>query len=349
MSIANDTLCRGSRRAALLAWAVGNVAWAFQAPVANPPVFERDVLPILKANTCLACHGSSLKIKELNLTTFEDVRKGSESGAVVVPGKPDESRLFQMVHEGKMPPGGKIRLGDADLAVIRNWIEGGARSESQPVEAAEAVTQDDIIPILYLRCTPCHGLRRQEAGLDLRTKAAIVKGGKSGPAIVPGIPDKSLIVDEIKSGEMPPKKLLLDAKVKPVAPTELDKIARWITEGAPEVAEEPDLASTDQDPLVSAKDRQWWAFQPPQAAAVSQVHHGDLVRNPIDAFILAKLEAKGLSLSAEAGKLTLIRRATFDLTGMPPEPAEVKAFLSDQSPKAYEKLIDRLLASPRYG
>src|SRR5262249_30193026 len=153
----------------------------------------------------------------------------------------------------------------------------------------------------------CHGLRRQEAGLDLRTKAAILKGGKSGPAMIPGKPGESLIVAKIKAGEMPPKKLLLDAKVKPVAPLELDKIARWIADGAPEVAEPPDLASTDQDPLVSAKDRQWWAFQPPQATAAPQVHHGDRVRNPIDSFILAKLEAKGLSLSPQAGKLTLIR------------------------------------------
>ncbi len=307
------------------------------------------MLPVLKANTCLGCHGPSLKIKDLNLSTFEGVRKGSESGAVVVAGKPDESRLYQMVHDGKMPPGGKIKISDADLAVIRNWIESGARSESQPTEAAEAVTQDDIIPILYLRCTPCHGLHRHEAGLDLRTKAAMMKGGKSGPVMVPGKPDQSLIVEKIKSGEMPPKKMLLDAKVKPVAPAELDKIARWIAEGAPEVAEPPDLASTDKDPLVSAKDRQWWAFQPPQAAAAPQVHHGDRVRNPIDAFVLAKLEAKGLSLSPEADKLTLMRRATFDLTGMAPDPGEVKAFLADQSPTAYEKVIDRLLASPRYG
>ena len=349
MSIANDTLYRGSRRAALLVWVAGNLAWAFQGPAGKPPVFETDVLPVLKANTCLGCHGSALKIKDLNLSTFEGVRKGSESGAVIVPGKPDESRLFQMVHDGKMPPGGKTRVSDADLAVIRTWIESGARSESQPVETAEAVTQDDIIPILYLRCTPCHGLRRQEAGLDLRTKATMLKGGKSGAAMVSGKPDQSLIVQKIKSGEMPPKKMLLDAKVKPVAPAELDKIARWIAEGAPEVPEPPDLASTDEDPLVSAKDRQWWAFQPPQAAAVPQVHHADLVRNPIDAFVLAKLEAKGLSLSAEADKLTLIRRATFDLTGMSPEPAEVKAFLADRSLGAYEKLIDRLLKSPRYG
>jgi mono/diheme cytochrome c family protein len=349
VSIANGTLRRESRRVALLLCVAGNLAWAFQAPAGNSPIFERDVLPVLKANTCLGCHGSSLKIKDLNLSTFEGVRKGSETGAVVVPGKPDESLLFQMVHDGKMPPGGKIRLSDADLAAIRSWIEGGAKSESQPAEAAEAVTQDDIIPILYLRCTPCHGLRRQEAGLDLRTKAAILKGGKSGPAIVPGKPGESLIVSKIKAGDMPPKKLLLEAKVKPVAPAELDKIARWIAEGAPEVAEPADLASTDQDPLVSAKDRQWWAFHPPQAFAAPPVHHADRVRNPIDAFVLAKLEAKGLGFSAEGGKLTLIRRATFDLTGMPPEPADVKAFLADQSPDAYEKLIDRLLASPRYG
>ena len=196
---------RGIRRVALLLCVAGNLAWAFQAPAGNPPVFERDVLPILKVNTCLGCHGSSLKIKDLNLSTFEGVRKGSETGAVVVPGKPDESRLFQMVHDGKMPPGGKIRLSDGDLAVIRSWIESGAKSESQPAEAAEALTQDDIIPILYLRCTPCHGLRRQEAGLDLRTKAAILKGGKSGPAMIPGKPGESLIVAKIKAGEMPPK------------------------------------------------------------------------------------------------------------------------------------------------
>jgi len=186
VSIATNALYRGSKRAALLAWAAGSLAWAFQSPAGKPPVFETDVLPVLKANTCLGCHGPSLKIKDLNLSTFEGVRKGSESGAVVVPGKPDESRLFQMVHEGKMPPGGKIRLSDADLAAIRNWIESGARSESQPAEAAETVTQDDVIPILYLRCSPCHGLRRHEAGLDLRTKAAMLKGGKSGPVFISG-------------------------------------------------------------------------------------------------------------------------------------------------------------------
>ena len=290
-------------------------------------------------------------MKDLNLSTYEGLHKGSESGPVVLPGKPDESRLYQMVHEGRMPPGGKIRLSEVDLALIRSWIEDGAKSisESADITPAEMVTQDDIIPILYLRCSPCHGLRRQEAGLSLRTRADMLKGGKSGPALVLGKPDQSLIVQKIRAGEMPPKKKLLDAEVKPVAPAELAKIVRWVSLGAPEVAEPPDLAGTEKDPLVSAKDRQWWAFLPPKAVEPPNVRHGERVRNPIDAFVLAKLEAKGLSLSPEAGKLTLVRRAYFDLTGLAPEPAEVQAFLADQSPDAYEKLIDRLLASPRYG
>jgi mono/diheme cytochrome c family protein len=186
--IEQNTLYRVSRRAALLAWVAGCIAWAFQAPSGKPSAFETDVLPVPKANTCLGCHGSSLKIKDLDLSTLEGVRKGSETGPVVVAGKPDESRLFQMVHDGKMPPGGKLRVSDADLAVVRNWIYAGASPESQA--AAEPVTQDDILPILYLRCTPCHGLRRREAGLDLRTKAAILKGGKSGPAMIPGKPGR---------------------------------------------------------------------------------------------------------------------------------------------------------------
>src|SRR5205823_4495957 len=96
-------------------------------------------------------------------------------------------------------------------------------------------------------------------------------------------------------------------------------------------------------------DRDFWAFQPPNAAAVPAVRHADQVRNPIDAFLLQKLEEKGLALAPEADRATLMRRACFDLTGLPPEPADLEAFLADKAPDAYEKMIDRLLASPRYG
>src|SRR5262249_30624125 len=132
-------------------------------------------------------------------------------------------------------------------------------------------------------------------------------------------------------------------------PDEIDLISRWIAAGAPEAAGEPDVASTTPHPLVTDKDRDFWAFQPPKAVKVPEVRPADPIRDPIDAFILQKLEQKGLTLSAEADRATLIRRASFDLTGLPPEPSEVRDFLADRAADAYEKMIDRLLASPRYG
>jgi hypothetical protein len=148
---------------------------------------------------------------------------------------------------------------------------------------------------------------------------------------------------------MPPKKRLIQVGVKPVTPPEIEKVARWIELGAPVEPEPPDLACTPQDPLVTEKDRKFWSFQPPKAGEPPTVKHPDLVRNPIDAFLLSKLEAKGLSFSPAADKLALMRRAYFDLIGLPPQPDEIKAYLADKSPDAYEKLIDRLLASPHYG
>ena len=324
-------------------------------PVKSPPgrqlTFESDIVPILTKSTCFGCHGPGLKMKDLNLTTYQSALKGSESGPVIVPGKPDESRLLHMVKEGLMPPGGKIHLSEAELATIRDWIESGAKSASGAHPEAELakVTQDDVIPIMLLRCTACHGLRRQEGGLDLRTRESMLKGGKSGPAMVLGKPDQSLMVKMIRSGEMPPKKRLIVVGVKPVTDAESAKIARWVELGAPVVAEPPDLAATESDPLVSDKDRSFWSFQPPKAADPPAVKHTGLVRNPIDAFLLSKLEAKGLSFSPEADKLTLMRRVYFDLIGLPPQPDEIKAYLADKSPDAYEKLVDRLLASPHYG
>ena len=316
------------------------------AVLADTPEFDSDLLPVLQAN-CTQCHGPKIRTKDLNLSSYEGLIKGSESGPIVVPGKPDESRLYQVVHEGKMPIG-KAKLSDKDIAAIRTWIEAGAHSSGR-AKKQEALTQHDIVPIMLLRCTVCHGLRRQEGGLDLRSRASMLKGGKSGAAIVPGNPSASLVVKKIEAGDMPPKKGLLDAGVKPVTSGELGKITRWIADGAPEVDIKPDVATAEPDPLVSDKDRQFWSFQTPRAAKVPKVVHADRIRNPVDAFLLQKLEQKGLTFSPEADRLTLIRRAYFDLTGVPPEPAEVQAFLSDSDPRAYEKLIDRLLASPRYG
>jgi mono/diheme cytochrome c family protein len=338
-------------------WLVGRVglaavgvaaAFAQSANPSIPATFDKDVAPIFKAN-CASCHGESVKIKELNLNSEEAALKGSDSGPVIVPGKPDESLLYKKVREGSMPMG-KAHLSDQQIETIFSWIKGGV-SDAAKTEKVEnsPVTQHDVVPILLTRCIVCHGLRKQEGGLDLRSKASMLKGGVSGPAIVLGKPEDSLLIKRVNAGEMPPKQKLIVVGVKPMAPAETEKIARWIRQGAPEVASLPDLAGTAQDPLVAEKDRQFWAFQTPRRPEPPLVKHGGRVRNPIDAFVLSKLEGKGLSLSPEADRLTLIRRAYFDLTGLPPEQREIQAFVADKDPQAFDKLIDRLLASPRYG
>ncbi|HVS40501.1 MAG TPA: DUF1549 domain-containing protein, partial [Gemmataceae bacterium] len=322
-----------------------------QAQVVSPaaaPSFAAEIQPILHAK-CVRCHGGKATRGELDLTTPAGLQKGGQSGPVIVPGKPDESLLYEKVHSGKMPPGENAHLSDAETAAVRRWIAAGAGFGAADVPVAAIPTQHDVLPILLRRCTACHGLRRQEANLDLHTRAALLRGGKSGPAVIPGKPDESLMIQKIRAGKMPPHDRLVEACVKPMEPSEIDVLVRWIAAGAPEAAVEPDVASTTPDPLVTDKDRDFWAFQPPKAVAVPIVHHAEQVRNPIDAFLLQKLEEKGLTFAPEADRATLIRRAYFDLTGLPPEPADVEVFLADRAPDAYEKMIDRLLASPRYG
>ena len=209
------------------------------------------------------------------------------------------------------------------------------------------VSQHDIIPLLLLRCTVCHGLRRQEGGLDLRSKASILKGGKTGPAMLPGRPEESLLVQRIVSEQCPPRLRVVEVSVKPMESNELALLRKWIEIGAPELASKADTAGTKSDPLIRDQDRQFWAFQPPKSVGIPRVSQP--VRHPIDTFILAKLGEKKLGFAPPADRSALMRRVYFDLTGLPPEPAEVESFLADPDPMSYEKMLDRLLASPRYG
>ena len=316
--------------------------------VASPtlPKFKKDILPIFERN-CLRCHDMKVKSAGLDLSTSESVLTGGDSGPAVDPGAPDASRLYDMIHNKAMPLDRKTQVSAAEMETIRQWIIGlGADAKvNRPIVR---LNQHDIIPIMLRHCAPCHGLRRQEGDLDLRTRASMLAGGKSGRALVPGEPEKSLILQKILAKEMPPLGVYESGVAQPPK-ADVEKLKKWIAQGAPEVNVQPDVTGTQPDPLVSDHDRQFWAFQPPRPVEVPSVKHKDRVRNPIDAFILEKLEAKGLTLSPEADRLTLIRRAYFDLTGLPPTPEEVRAFVSDQDPQAYEKLIDRLLDSPRYG
>jgi mono/diheme cytochrome c family protein len=318
---------------------------------AQAPRFETDVRPIFKAH-CTRCHGEKSRKGGLDLRNREGVLQGSESGPVIVPGKALESLLFQVVHRGKMPPKNKDQLSKAEVQTIRHWIQAGAPAAGNTgtvPPAVAQVSQHDIIPLMLRHCTACHGGRRKEAGLDLRSRAAMLKGGKSGPALRPGNPDQSLMLKKIKAGAMPPFRQLMSANVTPMTAREQDRLAQWIAQGAPEAPTETSGAGTRPDPVVTDGDRKFWAFRPPAAVSIPSVRHADRIRNPVDSFILNKLEAKGLTLAPEADRLTLLRRATIDLTGLLPEPDEIQAFLADRDPNAYERLIDRLLASQRYG
>jgi hypothetical protein len=192
-----------------------------------------------------------------------------------------------------------------------------------------------VRPVLAERCWRCHGPAKQMGGLRLDSRAAVLKGGDEGPAVRPGDPKASLLVRAIRrTGElkMPPKKALRDI--------EIDALAAWVKMGAP-------WPATAAVPVATW--RRHWAFHIVRETVVPRVRDASWVRTSIDPFVLARLEAAGLTPSPEADRRTLIRRVTIDLIGLPPTPAEVTAFEADQAAGAYERLVDRLLASPHYG
>ena len=213
------------------------------------------------------------------------------------------------------------------------------------------VFETDVAPILKIYCWSCHGVGGRVAELDLRTLPLLLKGGKHGPAIVPGSAEQSLLYQKLIKREMPPDEPFEDNVVySPVKPTEahIATIRRWLDSGAA-AAYEGRAFTTAESPPVTEADRSWWAFQPPVRPDVPSVRQQDRVRTPIDAFLLSKLEKKGLVFSPDADRVTLLRRVALDLVGLPPSPDAVPAFVSDNSPHAYEKLIDQLLESPHYG
>ena len=310
-------------------------------------VFEEHVRPIF-ATHCFSCHGEKQKA-ELDLRSGQSILSGSESGDILAPKAPQEGLLYEVVHERHMPPEGRKPLSAGDVETIQQWIRSGAKFRDSGTPNANRIHQHVVLPILQLRCAACHGRQTQQAGLDIRTRASILKGGTSGPAMVAGQPQDSLILKRIHADEMPPRDKLAAVSVKPMTDAEVELLSNWIAAGAPEQDISPDVAGTAPDPLVSDEDRNFWAFQPPQSATPPAIEAADSAVNFVDAFVLRKLRAGGLSFSPEADRRTLIRRATFDLTGLPPTPDQINDFLADSSPSAYQDLLDRLLDSPRYG
>ena len=207
--------------------------------------------------------------------------------------------------------------------------------------AASVTFERDIRPILKAHCFDCHGEgEKLRGGLDLRLRRLMIKGGDDGPAVVPGKPDKSALFKMVHSGEMP-------KRGQKLTPDQVTLIKQWIAGGAKTAHPEPsDLEKTGG---ITDEERAFWSFQPIRNPAVPKAKPADRARTPIDAFLVNEMAKQKLGFGPEAEKITLLRRAHFDLTGLPPSTAEAEAFLADKAPDAYEKIIERLLDSPHYG
>ncbi|GAA5504962.1 DUF1553 domain-containing protein [Novipirellula caenicola] len=271
---------------------------------------------------------------------------------------PSTSRASFLVC-GANPPSRALSLATSIVICIA-FVAGNAawsadRETAKPSAEQIHFFESKIRPLLIDHCYECHGQHEQESELRVDTLAGILTGGLAGPSVVPGEPTRSLLVTAVRYQDndlkMPPDEKLSDIQIA--------DLARWVEMGAPH----PDSDSVG--PVASRGDvdieqgRKHWAFQPPTKVMPPAIDHDSLVAstanqtqrvsNPIDAFVLAKLHDQGLRPNPRADKRTLLRRATFDLIGLPPTPEEIEAFLADDSEDAFAHVVDRLLASPHYG
>ena len=207
-----------------------------------------------------------------------------------------------------------------------------------PSLSADELYQREIRPLLAQKCAACHGVLRQAAGLRLDFGGGIHQGGESGPAVIPGSPEQSLLLQKVTASDdtqrMPPA-----GEGEQLNPQQLELLKTWIAAGAPYPADEHPPA----DPAT------WWSYQPIHAPAIPQANENPWIRNPIDAFILQQHRQHGLGASAEARPEVLLRRVYLDLIGLPPTRAELQAYLADTDPQRYEKVVSQLLNRSEYG
>jgi hypothetical protein len=319
------------------------VAWlacaAGSAVAAESPDFATAVRPLLVAK-CGTCHGAAVRRADLDLSSLAGIAAGGESGEPLVGDSLETSALWHAVATGVMPPEGEPALDAAEIDLLRRWISSGPPLAEAGLAAGRPLGVHDLLPIVLLRCVACHGSQRQDGGLDLGSREAMLHGGTSGPALVPGDPAGSRMIARIESGACPPGDRLLRFFVKRPAAAEVARLRAWIAAGAPEGDTVPDVAGTGPDPLVTDDDRRHWAFVPPRRPAPG---------SSIDDFIAARLAAAGLEFAPEADRDTLIRRVHLDLLGLPPSLAEWRRWHDDPGADWYERMVDALLASPHHG
>ncbi len=322
---------------------------------ADAPDFARDVEPIL-AVACVRCHAAALPQGQLQLDTRDGLLKGGASGPAVVAGQAEASPLYQRLlldDPVKRMPWMAEPLKPAEIETLRRWIEDGfpwpegvtvtlAPAAPAPVAAPRPVAAPhaagslsynrDVRPILAGNCFACHGPDRNNRQMGLRldredvAKAPLPSGAT---AIVAGQPEKSAVIQRLTHPDEQKRMPHVSSGKDRLSAAQIATLRRWIEEGA------------EWEPH--------WSYIPPARPTPPAVTRSDWPKNPVDAFVLAGIEAQGVAPSAEASHGELLRRLSFDLTGLPPTAEEVRSFVGDERPDAYERQAERLLASPRYG
>ena len=327
--------------------------------------FETRVRPVL-AESCMDCHGR-LRRGGLRLNSREAMLRGGDSGPAIIPGDPSGSLLIRTVrHEidGQEMPRDEDPLTLRQIEGLIEWIrmdapwpevaevaEGaeGAGGGALVALADEGLSPgarlfvDKVRPVLERSCFSCH-TDDERGGLRLDSRERMLQGGGRGPAIIPGNPEQSLIIAALRHVD---DDLQMPRNADPLSEAEIQGLIDWIQAGAEWAEITAPLAIPRRG--VTAAEREFWSFRPLAEPAVPEPGRAGWARSDIDRFVLAKLEEKGLEPLEMAGRRQLIRRATFDLTGLPPTPGEVEAFVNDTAPDAFEKVVERLLASPHYG
>jgi hypothetical protein len=287
--------------------------------------------------SCVPCHNAKQAAAKLRLDSHAGITLGGSSGAALVPGASGDSRLYQRIADPdpavRMPPA-SAPLPPEQIAAIKEWIDGLSTAERATDGPADY--ERDIKPILRSACYPCHSGPKPKSMLRLDAKSTAMKGGIGGRAILPGDSANSRIIHRIEGRGGEPR---MPLGAQPLKPEQVALLKSWIDSGAAW----PDGGNQPAESLLERH----WSYKVPRRPAVPEA--SGRVANPIDAFVLATLKGEGLAFSPQAAKEKLIRRASLDLIGLPPTPDEVAAFVADERPDAYQRLVDRLLASPHFG
>ncbi len=345
--------------------------------------FETRVRPVL-AESCMDCHGR-LRRGNLRLNSREAMLRGGDSGPAIIPGDPSGSLLIQTVRhqiEGQEMPRDEDPLTPQQIEGLIEWIRmdapwpavaegaegaGGAAGAAggllaladEGLSPGARLFVDKVRPVLERSCFSCH-TDDERSGLRLDSRERMLQGGSRGPAIIPGNAEESLIIAALRHVD---DDLQMPRNADQLPEAEIEGFIDWIQAGAEWAEITAPLAIPRRG--VTAEERNFWSFRPladpaapDPAAAAPEPNHAAAAAAPapphrahddIDRFVLAKLEEQGLEPLAAADRRQLLRRATFDLTGLPPTPDEADAFVNDTSPDAFEKVVERLLTSPHYG